>query len=82
MAENIEEPAEPLEQLNNESVDSSTFTVDFILNHRRDENGTVSYLVRWEGFGESHDSWEPTENFMDATPVSDYLWQKIDALDQ
>lgn len=72
---------------NNDSLDSSAgsderpeFTVEEVLGHREDENGHVSYLTHWENFDETHDTWEPPESFMGATPVHVYLWGIINTL--
>lgn len=62
--------------------EGETFTVDVVLNHRKEDDGKKCYLVRWDGFASDHNSWEPAANFMDATPVSDYLWGIIDNLQQ
>jgi hypothetical protein len=61
-----------------ENSEGETFTVDVVLGHRQEDDGTKSYLVRWDGFGNDHNSWEPPTCFMDATPVSEYLWRIID----
>jgi len=44
----------------------ASFNVDRILDHRDKRYGkrTVrEYLVRWEGYGPEHNSWEPAANF-------------------
>ncbi|KAL9974338.1 hypothetical protein ACROYT_G011362 [Oculina patagonica] len=37
------------------------FEVENILG-KRSRNGKVEYLVRWKGFGQEEDSWEPVKN--------------------
>lgn len=56
-----------------------TFTVDKIVGHQ-EKNGVVTYKVHWEGFASNHDTYELPEMFLDVTPVSDYLWKKINSL--
>ena len=36
--------------------------VDAILESRTLQSGTAEYLIRWKGYGSSHDSWEPERN--------------------
>ena len=38
-----------------------TFTVEKLVASRL-KSGVKEYLVRWEGYGDKHDSWEPMEN--------------------
>ena len=38
-----------------------TFTVAKLVASRL-KSGVKEYLVRWEGYGDKHDSWEPMEN--------------------
>lgn len=45
------------------------FVVESIVNSRRVQ-GNVQYRVRWQGFGEESDTWEPIENFMDTDVVN------------
>jgi hypothetical protein len=43
------------------------------------EDGTTEFLVKWSGFGEDHNSWEPTKNLQDCREaISDFekTWQK------
>lgn len=39
------------------------YPIERILAYRRDENGNILCLVRWENFSPADDSWEPYENF-------------------
>lgn len=51
------------------------FEVNRILGHREEENGTFSYLVRWESFGAEYDSWEPIKSFTNPSSVlHDYYY--------
>ena len=46
------------------------FDVERILDHRFEKRGRAApklqYLVKWEGYGSEHDSWEPEVNLRDA----------------
>lgn len=46
--------------------DEGTFVVERILGIRDNGNGGQEYLVKWEGFDDSHSTWEPAESFLDA----------------
>ena len=52
------------------------YTVDRVLDHRDKRSGrrTVGeYLVRWEGYGPEHNTWEPQANMSSAAEaISDY----------
>jgi hypothetical protein len=53
-----------------------SFKVDRILDHRDRKQGRRTireYLVRWEGYGPEHNSWEPDSNFHDRT-CQDLYW--------
>ena len=38
------------------------FEVESVLDHRVGENGEKEFLVRWSGYGEDDDTWEPAAN--------------------
>lgn len=53
--------------------------IDEIRAHRRYPNGSVQYLIRWQGLDPSFDSWEPPSCFLDGMAISQYLWGIIDS---
>lgn len=40
------------------------FVIEKILDKRIGRGGKTSYLVKWEGYGDDHNSWEPPESFV------------------
>ncbi|KAJ9532097.1 hypothetical protein QJQ45_003814 [Haematococcus lacustris] len=55
-------PPPPLEE-----GDGLYFTVNHLLQHRKNKQGRDEYLVRWSGYGPEHDTWEPASNLKKAT---------------
>jgi hypothetical protein len=49
------------------------FEVESLLEHRG-EPGKREYLVRWKGYGESDNSWEPEASFLD-TAITQRYWK-------
>ena len=45
-----------------ESDDVNEYSVERIIDKRCGRNGKTSYLIKWEGFDNSDNSWEPIEN--------------------
>ena len=65
----VEGPEWPMHYTKGEAVeeeeqDPDDFDVEKILRHRRNKKGELEFLVRWEGYGEEEDTWEPPSNFM------------------
>ena len=55
--------------------DLSEWVVDKIVSHHRDGSGKKGwmFLVRWSGFDESEDSWEPYMNVKDTEALRIYV---------
>ena len=46
-----------------EEVDPDQSVVERICGHRRREDGTLEFEVKWAGWGTQHNTWEPVVNF-------------------
>ena len=57
-------------------INETVYDVEKIMKHKKQANGQFVYLVKWEGYDESHNSWEPEENFVDLKMIQDY-WKQI-----
>ena len=66
-------------KLDTEAADSGVdeWNVAKILRHRRLPSGELQFLVRWEGFGPSDDTWEPAKHFLPqfSEPWAQYCWK-------
>ena len=51
--------------LNIAAKDNNEFVVEAILDHGEDNNKNMLWKVRWNGYDESEDTWEPIENLKD-----------------
>lgn len=56
--------------------------VDHLVEHRMRATGKgrprkVEYLVRWKGFNENFDTWEPASSLVNAPKVVDAYWKRI-----
>jgi len=51
------------------------FVVESIIGHRgnKTRRSTMEFKVRWAGFGESSDSWEPYKALLHVDKLHDYL---------
>ncbi|KAJ8651867.1 hypothetical protein O0I10_012560 [Lichtheimia ornata] len=54
------------------------FEVESIIAHNKDDNGNMTYKVRWKGYTAEHDTWEPYEHFTSDAPIAAY-WARINA---
>lgn len=55
--------------------DNQEFLIEDILAHRGDRTrrSTMEFLVKWDGFAESYNSWEPYANLRDTEKLTEYL---------
>ena len=56
--------------------DEPVYNVERILDHEVRKEGRRSvtyYLVKWEGYGSEHNSWEPEKNFLNRLAIDEYL---------
>ena len=54
-------------QMNLDDEDEPLYNVEQSINSRQfrsGNNSTVKYLIRWEGFGEKHDTWQPIDTLI------------------
>ena len=61
--------------------DEENYEVEDIVNHRH-KKGKVEYLIRWKGYTEKDDTWEPEENLDCPDKITAYnkkvnLWISI-----
>lgn len=52
------------------------WTVERLLNHRKSRN-KMEYLVKWEGFGEEHNTWEPDTNLLTCDELISAYWRSV-----
>jgi hypothetical protein len=64
-----------------DDVSSESYEVEKILDFRREEDNSLSYLVRWKGYNASHDSWEPVTNFNSLKLVCGFWSTRTSALE-
>ena len=50
--------------------------VESIVDHKETKNG-ILYRVRWEGYSEADDTWEPKDSFHDPSTISDYYSRRF-----
>jgi hypothetical protein len=58
----------------NPQFPQDSFVVESVLDHQETATG-YTYLVRWKGYKEEHDTWEPENNFDDLGAIHHY-WHR------
>jgi hypothetical protein len=69
---------------NNNNINSTcadveeTYTIEKILKHKKQTDGSYLYLVKWEGFPDTpaNNTWEPESNFDYPTVIHNY-WNQL-----
>jgi hypothetical protein len=55
------------------------YIVEDILDDRVDSDGNPEYLVKWKGFDDSDNTWEPRTNFIDLDIIKRYERRKVES---
>jgi hypothetical protein len=57
---------------------STSYVVESIANHRPSSDGTRwEYKVKWEGWDEKDNTWEPEENMAKAKEMVEQYWKEM-----
>ena len=54
--------------------------VEQVIDHRivyRGRQKKIEYLIHWEGYGDEHNTWEPSANTTNAADAVQYYWQSL-----
>jgi transposase InsO family protein len=62
-----------LKLVQRDSVAEPSYEIESVIDHRFMDDGSVEYLVHWEGYSDDDDEWIPYENFDDVECISDYF---------
>jgi len=55
--------------------DDQSYEIEKILNHRLNDNHEYEYLTKWKNYDETHNTWEPFENF-DSQKIIEGYWEQ------
>lgn len=72
-------PPDQVKSLPNQSLDQEskdTYEVERVLKHKG-EPGHFEYYVKWKGYGENHNTWEPAQHFHSTECIREY-WKRRD----
>jgi hypothetical protein len=68
----IPKPQSPQQEtLDDEKIQESSFNVEKILRHKG-KGASLCYLVKWEGYPDSDNSWVKPSDFVDTRIITDY----------
>ncbi|CAJ0960660.1 unnamed protein product, partial [Mesorhabditis belari] len=56
--------------------EADEYTVEKVLNHKKLRNGKLEFLIKWEGYGDADNTWEPEENLSCANKIAEYWSSK------
>jgi len=54
------------------SESDSEFIVEKVISKKTGKNGRIEYLLKWKGFGEADNTWEPMENLKCSDLIKQY----------
>jgi hypothetical protein len=75
-AERISVPPPPPPPPVRATKTGNTFAVERILEHLPDAEGSWQYKVKWEGWGNEANTWEPEANLGKAIGLVEEYWEK------
>ena len=55
-----------------EKEEEKEYTVDKVIDKRISKNGNIEYLLKWKGYGDEDNTWEPKENLDCKNLMKDY----------
>ena len=58
------------------NADHATYMVDEVLDDRKESNGKRKFLISWEGYDASSNTWEPEDGVRHTTPYREYMEAK------
>jgi hypothetical protein len=58
--------------INIAAKDNNEFVIESILDHGEDEGNNMLWKIRWQGYDESEDTWEPYQNLKDVELFHNY----------
>jgi hypothetical protein len=60
-----------------EEREAQEWEIEGILNHREDDDGNRDFLIKWRGYPDSENSWEPEENLENAAEAKRSYLERI-----
>jgi len=68
----LDEILDEIAQEDEEADEEGVYDFEAIVDHRTDEDGAVSYLVKWLGWSTSSNTWQTEDSFLDPRPIKEY----------
>merc|ERR1711994_793702 len=56
----------------------TTYSVEKIVDKRKGKNGTTEYLVKWKGYSEKQNTWEPVKNIKYKDMIESFEKEHLD----